>query len=187
MKTENEIISASALAYFAAFKCLINKHIEVCDFDSDYFSPFFIPAITNAAFSCELALKGMFLPNETPKGHDLFKLFTKLDGKKQKEIIARTTEAYNMKSELLRVDHRIKSDEQFLNLLKIYKDTFIIWRYFYENSSDLDLDFIEALMFCLNDYNSVVYRNHVIDQINKRDEKTGSTPKLVLEVSSRSC
>nr|WP_154892433.1 hypothetical protein [Paenibacillus xylanexedens] len=171
MKPENEIISASALAYFGAYKCLINKYMEDADFDNHHFSSFFIPAITNAAFSCELALKGMFRVNETPKGHDLFKLFMELDSEKQEEIIRCTTEAYNMKSEILKTGDRIESDQQFLDLLKGYKDTFVVWRYFYENDLNLDLDFIEALMFCLNDYSINIYRNHIIDQINKRDKR----------------
>lgn len=151
MNQKSEIIHSTANAYFLSYKCLIDKHIEVCNFDSEYFSAYFVPAITTAAFSCELALKHILHSEseKTPRGHDLNSLFNKLNQRTRRDVMERTIQAYNCKSEILSVSARI-FEKDFYNLLRTHKDTFTIWRYFYERPSSMDLDFIEAFMFCLN-------------------------------------
>ncbi|CAN7768854.1 hypothetical protein LJR153_007381 [Paenibacillus sp. LjRoot153] len=147
----SEIIQSAASAYYLAYKCLIDKHNEVCEFYNDTFSVYLFPAITNAAFSCELALKSISHSEsgKTPKGHDLYKLFNKLSERTRSDFMERTIAAYYFKSEKHGKPHRL-SEEEFIELLKSHKDTFTIWRYFYEQRNDADLDFIEAFMFCLN-------------------------------------
>jgi hypothetical protein len=164
----SEIIHSTAKAYFLSYKCLIDKHIEVCNFDSDYFSAYFVPAITTAAFSCELALKSLLHSEsgKTPRGHDLKKLFNKLDEQNHFHIMKRTIQAYNVKSEVLKVSSHI-SEKDFYNLLCSHKDTFTTVRYFYEGLSNLDLDFLEAFMFCLNDADED-YRTYVNYQLLKK-------------------
>jgi HEPN domain-containing protein len=169
----SEIIHSTAKAYFLSYKCLIDKHIEVCNFYSDYFSAYFIPAITTAAFSCELALKSILHPQigKTPRGHDLNKLFSKLNQQSRIDIMERTIQAYNVKSEVLRVPTQI-SEADFYNLLCSHKDTFTTVRYFYEGISNLDIDFVEAFMFCLNDaeddYRAFVKYQSYKKQLNEK-------------------
>lgn len=164
----SEIIHSTANAYFLSYKCLIDKHIEVCSFDSDYFSAYFVPAITTAAFSCELALKSILHSDseKTIRGHDLHKLFKQLNQQTRLDIMERTIQAYNLKSEILRVSSRI-SQKDFYNLLSSHKETFTTVRYFYEGIPSLDLDFIEAFMFCLNDTDDD-YRAYVKYQLVKK-------------------
>ncbi|EKN70399.1 HEPN domain-containing protein [Schinkia azotoformans] len=174
MDQMKEIIHSTAIAYFLSYKCLIDKHIEVCNFYSDYFSAYFVPAITTAAFSCELALKNILHSEKgkTPRGHDLYKLFNQLNQQTRKDIMERTIQAYNCKAEILSVTSRI-SEKDFFILLNLHKDTFTIWRYFYEGTPNLDLDFIEALMFCLNskDDNYISYINYQL-ALRKNNNKS---------------
>jgi hypothetical protein len=169
----SEIILSTAKAYFLSYKCLIDKHIEVCNFDSDYFSAYFVPAITTAAFSCELALKSIIHSEsgKTSRGHDLNKLFSKLNEQNRNNIMKRAIQAYNIKSEVLRVSSKIL-EVDFYNLLGSHKDTFTTVRYFYEGISNLDLDFIEAFMFCLNDADDE-YKAFVEYQLFKKQLNQG--------------
>ncbi|MGW8956958.1 hypothetical protein [Paenibacillus sp. NPDC055715] len=171
MKIISGVVDATATAYFLSYKCLMNKHLEECEYNSDYFSAYFVPAITTAAFSCELALKSICqsLNGKAPKGHDLYKLFKTLDESTRKDIMNRTINAYNLKSEILKVDDRI-DENNFNNLLTYHKDSFTIWRYFYEGSPSIDLDFIEALMFCLNKIEDD-YSSYIINQLSIRAKK----------------
>jgi hypothetical protein len=169
MKKIEGIIDATAKAYFLSYKCLMDKHIEVCDFTSEYFSSYFVPAITTAAFSCELALKNIceVETGQKVKGHDLSKLFAILDDSTQKEIIQRTISAYNNKSKILNVTDRI-DENRFSELLFLHKDSFTLWRYFYEGNPSADVDFIEAFMFCINDVDDD-YEEYLLNQLYKRN------------------
>jgi HEPN domain-containing protein len=177
MKQIIGIVESTAIAYFLSYKCLIDKHIEVCDFFSDSYSVYFVPAITTAAFSCELALKNISQTEsgKIPRGHDLYKLFYQLNESNRKDIMDRSIHVYNLKSEILSVSYRI-SEIEFNDLLYSHKDTFVIWRYFYERLSSLDLDFIEAFMFSLNCVEDE-YSDYVLSQIalrNIKNKKNGT-------------
>lgn len=79
-----------------------------------------LPAVVNAAFSCELYLK--FLIGSTYSGHDLEQLFQRLDPKLQNEIrdeVASEIQGYPL---------------SFDEFLKRAKDVFKKWRYLYEES-----------------------------------------------------
>ncbi|GIP53241.1 hypothetical protein [Paenibacillus vini] len=174
MKQIKGIVDSTAIAYFLSYKCLIDKHIEVCDFYSDFYSAYFVPAITTAAFSCELALKNIIEKEigKSKSGHDLNKLFSQLKQDTQRIIIDRTVSAYNLKSKILKVTSVI-SESDFINLLLNHKDTFAIWRYFYEKDklSSLDLDFLEAFLFSVNGVQED-YKDYVIHQLNLRNLKS---------------
>ncbi|PAE42780.1 HEPN domain-containing protein [Bacillus sp. 7884-1] len=152
MKKLSETIRASANSYFLSYKCLIDKHIEVSNFYGEFLSAYSLPAITTSAFSCELALKSILHSEsgKTPRGHDLNKLFNQLKQNTRIDMVERTIQAYNLKSEIFGDNSRI-SEKDFYNLLNLHKNTFTLVRYFYESRlSSLDIDFIEAFMFCLN-------------------------------------
>ncbi|GIO41572.1 MULTISPECIES: HEPN domain-containing protein [Paenibacillus] len=89
MKQNDKVIELTANAYFESYKCLMDSHISVWDKNRESYSVFFVPAITTAAFSCELAIKSMIQKeSETiPKTHDLNKLFYQLNKNTRKEII----------------------------------------------------------------------------------------------------
>lgn len=84
MKQNDKVIELTANAYFESYKCLMDSHISVWDKNRESYSVFFVPAITTAAFSCELAIKSMIQKeSETiPKTHDLNKLFYQLNKKR---------------------------------------------------------------------------------------------------------
>jgi hypothetical protein len=152
VKQISEIIHSSANSYLLSYKCLIDKHFEVSNFYGEFLSAYFLPAITTSAFSCELALKSILHSEngKTPRGHDLNKLFNQLKHKTRIDMVERTIQAYNLKSEIYGDDSRI-SEKDFYHLLSLHKNTFTLVRYFHEaRLSSLDLDFIEAFMFCLN-------------------------------------
>ncbi|WP_339249094.1 hypothetical protein [Paenibacillus sp. FSL P2-0136] len=168
MKNVEGIIDATAIAYYLSYKCLIDKHIEVCDFTSEYFSAYFVPAITTAAFSCELALKNLCAVSndKSVKSHDLNELLFMLDKSQKNEIVSRTINAYNKKSEILNVADYI-DEKNFYELLIFHKNSFTIWRYFYEGNPSVDLDFIEAFMFCLNSVDDE-YEEYIFNQLSKK-------------------
>ena len=67
------IIDATAKAYYLAYCALIREHNELCSVFNHSFSVYVFPAITTAAFSCEIALKNLIY-SETGrevKGHNL--------------------------------------------------------------------------------------------------------------------
>lgn len=172
MKQMSEIIHSSANSYFLSYKCLIDKHIEVSNFYGDVLSAYSLPAITTSAFSCELALKGILHSEsgKTPRGHDLYKLFNQLQQKTRKDIVERTIQAYNNKSKIYGDSSQI-SEKDFYNLLISHKDTFTTVRYFHEGKlSNLDLDFIEAFMFCVNGQDDD-YRDYINYQFFKKQQK----------------
>ncbi|WP_256236490.1 HEPN domain-containing protein [Bacillus sp. EB600] len=167
----SEIIHSSANSYFLSYKCLIDKHVEVSNFYGDILSAYSLPAITVSAFSCELALKSILHSEsgKTPRGHDLNKLFNQLQQKTRIDMVERTIQAYNFKSEIYGGNSPI-SEIDFYNLLNSHKDTFMTVRYFHEGRlSSVDLDFIEAFMFCLNGQDDD-YKAYVKFQIFKKQQ-----------------
>ncbi|QUL53366.1 hypothetical protein KDC22_23615 [Paenibacillus tritici] len=172
MKEISDIVEATAKAYYLSYKCLIAKHIEVSNFYNDSYSAYFVPAITTAAFSCELALKNIRRSEcgKIPKGHDLKKLFYQINETTRKDITYRTIQTYNLKSEILNAPEQF-TEQEFENSLVLHKDTFVTWRYFYEGFTNTDVDFLEAFMFCLNDEEQS-YGEYVLNQLALRDYKS---------------
>lgn len=84
-----------------------------------------IPAIVNIAFACELFMKSL-LP-EKMHGHNLDKLFKKLDSDIQAEIIS------NVVAEMKK-SHPVYEQENFEENLIQNATAFEKWRYFHESS-----------------------------------------------------
>ncbi len=150
-KIEN-IVDGTAKAYYLAYLTLIEKHHEVSMFYNDDFSVYIFPAITIAAFSCELALKNLIFNEceKTIKGHELAKLFKELSIDKQNLYRDATIDLYNSCSKYQR--HNANIDENdFEKLLLANSNCFVEWRYLYEGCKKADLDFLEAFMFAVND------------------------------------
>lgn len=152
MKRINHVIDGAAISYFLAYKCLMEKNLELCNYYRDKISSYIFPALTLAAFSCELALKARIKDEcgKIKRGHDLEKLFRELTYNSCLDLMNRTRILYDLKARIY------KSSDSFIpldfnRLLSLSKDTFTTCRYFYEGSMSVNLDFLEALMFCLND------------------------------------
>ena len=146
------IIDATAKAYYLAYCALIREHNEFCSVSNHSFSVYVFPAITTAAFSCEIALKNLIY-SETGrevKGHNLNKLFKQLSVDKQSYYMDVTINLYNMRSEYQKHDARI-DENRFEQLLLICSNNYIDFRYLYEGGKKTDLDFLEAFMFAIND------------------------------------
>jgi HEPN domain-containing protein len=152
------MIDGTAISYFLAYKCLMDRNHDVKTYHNDYISIYFFPAVSLAAFSCELALKSKLLSESgrTSRSHDLSKLFSQFSLVKQREITNRTIKLFNLKSEKLLSQDRLDL-EAFRHLLDRHKDSFVNWRYFHEGIPETDVDFLEALMFCLNDFDEEYY------------------------------
>ena len=93
---------------------------------------YFLPAIVNISFACELYLKS-FLNDTT--GHDLKTLFDK-----QEDIIKEVIKS------ILGSKMENYSDIRFEQRLNNIKDVFITWRYYYESNKDglcLDIEFLK--------------------------------------------
>ena len=152
------IFKINANSYYLAYKCLMDKNRELCEFYNDRTSVYFFPAISLATFSCELALKHKILQTKEHatfkgrRGHDLEYLFKSLDINQKQEIIERTVELYNLKTDLYNKTDLIY-EVNFYSILKENKDVFVDFRYIYDNQIlyTANIDYIEALMFCLND------------------------------------
>lgn len=146
------IIDATAKAYYLAYRALIREHNELCSVSNLSFSVYVFPAITTAAFSCEIALKNLIY-SETGrevKGHNLNKLFRQLSLDKQRYYRDTTINLYNVCSEYQKHDARI-DENRFKELLLICSNNFVDFRYLYEGGKKTDLDFLEAFMFAVND------------------------------------
>jgi hypothetical protein len=153
MRCIHNKIDGTAISYFLAYKCLMDKNQDVSNFYHDKLSIYLFPAISLAAFSCELALKAKIYSEsrKKPKAHDLNKLFRLLNSHTQHDIIQRTIKLYNDKSKLLLSNDLINKDN-FTDLIEEHKNSFVSWRYVHEGVPATDLDFLEVLMFCLNEF-----------------------------------
>jgi hypothetical protein len=154
MIMENEGFKFNAKSYYLAYICLMEKNKELSELYSDKVSIYVLPAITLAAFSCEIALKcrimkGIF----PPKTHDLVTLLDKLTPSEQDQIVNQTIELYNKKAEILNTSDFINKD-RFRVVLIENRNVFTDYRYVFDKKLNytVDLDFLEAFMFCLNDY-----------------------------------
>ena len=122
----------------------------------------------NAAFSCELYLKGILkYLNINVRGHNLEKLFSHLPEKIQDEIIEQAinkdsnnnksflfvvpqVQNCNGKTELTLNISNISNKETFMNKLKNVSEMFSDWRYLYEGDTakkvNIDNSFILLFM-----------------------------------------
>lgn len=97
MRTITNLIDGTAITYYLAYRCLMDKNQDVSDHYVDKISIYLFPAISLAAFSCELALKSRILDESSKKtkNHDLSKLFCFLSHGTQQDIILRTVNLYS--------------------------------------------------------------------------------------------
>jgi hypothetical protein len=92
------------------------------------FQKLLVPGVVCAAFSAELGIKAMLLPNgSVPRTHNLKKLFLKLPQASQDRIIPQCSDTC----------------EEFLASLGGVANAFEDWRYIYESASpSLDIGFL---------------------------------------------
>jgi hypothetical protein len=172
VRSESDLIEVTAQSYFLAFKCLMDKNREVKNYSDDKMSIYLFPAISLSAFSCELALKAKIF-NESkkkPKNHDLLKLYRMLSHGTQNDIMHRTILLYNKQSKYLHSNDLLCKD-RFTDLLQEHKDSFVSWRYFHERFNEgeytTDVDFLQTLMYCLNDFDDD-YELFVLNNIGNK-------------------
>lgn len=112
--------------------------------ESDNYTIQLIPASVMLAFSIELKFKllifhesGLEIKNR--QGHDLDYLFSKLSTNSQTIIRESVKQELAQRKEVI-------DDAQFLNALKVNKDTFMDWRYFYEGKNlQVTYNFLQSL------------------------------------------
>ena len=129
----------------------MEKNKEVSDYYNQNKSIYIVPAATLAALSCEIALKCLLSKSiKIPRGHDLMSLFDKLQ-KTDKDKYTKIT--INLENCLLR--RACKEDtydvDDFNKELNECRLAFKSGRYIYEKPTCINIDFIEAFMFALND------------------------------------
>lgn len=104
-----------------------------------------LPAWT--AFAVEMGIKALLVStgvDQSPRGHDLVKLFMKLPTDLKRKIECKTLEGIHG-----------ADDKSFSTLLENNKLAFEQWRYFHEEkSSRSDVDFLQSLMIAI--HNSTV-------------------------------
>lgn len=144
------LIDGTAAAYLLAYTCLMEKDKEVREYYSDKLSVYIFPATINAALSCEIALKNLIYIQEKKfiRGHNLKKLFQRISPKLQKKYLEQTISFYN---EITLGGKGNLSPTEFMKCLDEAKETYEHKRYIYEKAVSIDIDFLEALMFSLND------------------------------------
>lgn len=149
-KIMDNLVDGTAVAYLLAYTCLMEKDKEVRDFYSGQASIYVFPAVINAAFSCEVALKNLINAHEDRfvRGHDLKVLFEKMSPQLQKKYADQTIAFYN---EIALCGNGKMASTEFLRCLDEAKDTYEHKRYLYEKPFGVDIDFLESLMFSLND------------------------------------
>lgn len=160
MEKINGPIDATATAYVLAYKCIMEKNKEVCNYYQDEISIYIFPAITIAALACEIAIKDRLDPRT--RGHDLSKLFNKLNADQQNKYKTHTRKLYNIRHEIL----KISTASETLNFeqeLHSCKDIFIKCRYLYEDSFSINVGFLESFLFAINDADDeyVEYLNRI--------------------------
>ena len=121
-------------------------------FYDEKFSVYVFPAISVSALSCEIALKNHIFNEygKLIKAHKLDKLFKKMGNDKQYHYKNTTIKFYNMSAFYTNSSDRI-DEISFDVFLKENANAFVEWRYIYESPRKVDLDFLEALLFALND------------------------------------
>ena len=147
----------NAAFYCLAYQTLVSKDKEVSDFHKEKtVLVYLLPAIVLATFAIEIALKSKIQiqdcgkDEKSPKSHNLFKLFSKLNLSSREEIVMKTNEFYIYKTKLFDSEDYIDF-ESFDKLIKSNSNQFENVRYIHEPMifEKIELDFIEALMFSL--------------------------------------
>ena len=163
----NNPIEATSIAYFLAYKCLMERNQEVSDYYRNNISIYIFPAVTLASLSCEIALKN-HLNNVgiTMKVHNLRQLFDAIPMKEQTRYTDATVCLENYKLNVLNMEFKFNQTE-FTNALERCKLTFTNCRYLYEGIQNIDVDFIERFMFALND-EADQYESFLNGMIGKR-------------------
>ena len=131
------------------------KHKEYKEAIGGQYTSFFFPSATVLTFAIELAFKNLLLrqgngDNDCLDTHNLYKLFTMLNGKSQNTIIQKVNHMESLKINMLERGS-ISSKKEFMDLLKNNKNRFQKIRYYHEGKIKkcLDIDFLEALLFAL--------------------------------------
>lgn len=151
MQKINNLIEGTSIAYFLAYKCLMERNQEVTNYYYDSFSIYIFPAVTMAAFSCEVALKNhLSKVGIAMGGHNLKKLFYALPTIAQDKYAITTVRLENCLSATLNKEP-IFGLADFEKALDRCRLTFTKCRYLYEGIQDIDIDFVETFMFALND------------------------------------
>lgn len=151
MQKINNLIEGTSIAYFLAYKCLMERNQEVADYYHDSISVYIFPAATIAAFSCEVALKNHLAKDGIDKrGHDLESLFYAMPKIAQDKYTLATIDLENCIYSKVNKEPIFNVDD-FRKALNRCRLTFTKCRYLYEGISAIDIDFIETLMFALND------------------------------------
>ena len=101
---------------------------------------YFLPAVVNTAFACELYLKSLLTDT---RGHDIKELYDKQNDVIKdciKDVIVSNKENY--------------TDAIFEKNLQNIKDAFSTWRYYYEPEKDgksLNIEFLKVFAFALHE------------------------------------
>lgn len=180
------------MGYYLAYKTLMFKHCEMNKFYNENITYHYFPEIVNLAFAIELSLKSLIQKQILRKGessettgHDLYKLFTLLDGKVQNKIIQNTLEMNSIKSIKLRKQIDL-SETLFRCHLKKSRNIFKEVRYFHEAQigMKINMDFLETLLFGMtseeSDYESFLDR--IID-LRSEQEKRNKRFKEIFELT----
>lgn len=142
----------TGVSYCLAYMAIMKGHKFVASQNDEHMSTYIFPAIVNAALACEIALKNHIsnAAGTRTYGHDLQTLFRSMAVEKQQYYMHATVCLYNANAQLQEHDARI-DEKLFQRKLFENKNAFTKARYLYERIPCFDLDFLEALMFALND------------------------------------
>ncbi len=143
MKIEPRITN-EATAFFNLGKQEYLKHGNSINAEKDAY--IFIPIIVNLAFSIELFLKSML---ENPWGHDLEKLFMKINDNERNAILQLTIK----QAQQYEPDFK---ESDFWDSLKRNKVAFEDWRYFYQRGKNADIFFLLSFATALHNILSMV-------------------------------
>lgn len=137
-------IANEAMAFFDVGKQEYLKRGNSINTEKDGYA--LIPIIVNLAFSIELFLKCML---EKSWGHDLEKLFLKIDENERKAILQITLKQVQQ----LEPDFK---ESDFWDCLRRNKAAFEDWRYFYQRGKHADVFFLFSFATTLHNIISVV-------------------------------
>ena len=101
-----------------------------------------IPSIVLKAFSSELFLKSIVYANDIPKIHKLDDLFELIGNRNKKDI---------QDSIIKKMQHFSKqyNENNFSTDLSEVANAFIDWRYFFEGTRSININFLDSLFYTL--------------------------------------
>ena len=106
-----------------------------------------IPVIVLKSFACEMYLKSQLSHNgntSIPRQHNLYELYRNLNSQTKTKINKK------LKSKMIMVNHNYKIDDIDRDIQGVSK-AFEQWRYFYEDSYSIDLQFLNVFYDTLMD------------------------------------